>query len=469
MSEQPFAFLTDSALLAGAGTGEFGTAPGGSAPDASGIAAGSSEFAQVLSALEPTQAQGQALPVTPNLDPLANPAAAGTAETAEPLALAPLLHQDPATVADITNRSAPQEVRKPVPAEVALGDLHGRGTHGPRTGHLSTATPLPPSGSTELTLPEADTATELLRPTLASTLASTLAPNLAPTLAPTQPDAPAITLAAANSHPQAQPAAAANASLAGAQDLKAVAADELRSPRPPLVLARTTPQDPVAANADLQISDTAARSVNPATALTALDALRRWAPDQTAPARMSAAAAVGAPAAASGADLSPLLSPSEAISGVTTPAPATGPLATLPQLSGPAGTALAQITDQIQVMVQNDQREARLQLHPRELGVVNIRISLHADQASLVLEASNPELQRELSQHLPRLREAFGQEGLDLSQFSLEQQTQQQEERSSQQSAPRRALMGESPPLELAATAPSPRPTAGTRLLDVFA
>ncbi len=79
-----------------------------------------------------------------------------------------------------------------------------------------------------------------------------------------------------------------------------------------------------------------------------------------------------------------------------------------------------QVADQVRIMIRADQREAQLQLHPRELGAVNIRIALHADQADVSIEASNPDLYRELSTTLPRLRQLFVDEGMGLSQLALD-------------------------------------------------
>ncbi|MFK7955636.1 MAG: flagellar hook-length control protein FliK [Lysobacterales bacterium] len=92
------------------------------------------------------------------------------------------------------------------------------------------------------------------------------------------------------------------------------------------------------------------------------------------------------------------------------------------------GPATGQVSDQVKMMIRSDQREARLQLHPRELGAVNIRIALHADQADVAIEASNPELYRELSSAIPKLRQLFLSEGVGLNQLALDlgQSSQQQ-------------------------------------------
>ncbi len=86
-------------------------------------------------------------------------------------------------------------------------------------------------------------------------------------------------------------------------------------------------------------------------------------------------------------------------------------------LPSPAAT---QVTDQVKMMIRSDQREARVQLHPRELGAVNIRIALQAEQADVAIEASNPELYREFSNNTARLRQLFINEGLGLNQLALD-------------------------------------------------
>ncbi len=127
--------------------------------------------------------------------------------------------------------------------------------------------------------------------------------------------------------------------------------------------------------------------------------------------------------------------PASTVNVTATPAltPTNPELSTaLPTDRSPVQTPPAlQVADQVKMMVQGDQREAQLQLHPRELGAVNIRIALNADQASVSIEASNPDLYRELASALPRLRQLFMEEGMGMAQLALDMGQSQEQERQS--------------------------------------
>jgi flagellar hook-length control protein FliK len=61
-------------------------------------------------------------------------------------------------------------------------------------------------------------------------------------------------------------------------------------------------------------------------------------------------------------------------------------------------------------------REAQLQLHPRNLGLVDVRIVYgHDQQLNVSFSAANPLARDALDAALPRLREMFEQQGLNLA------------------------------------------------------
>ncbi|MEM7705816.1 MAG: flagellar hook-length control protein FliK [Pseudomonadota bacterium] len=132
--------------------------------------------------------------------------------------------------------------------------------------------------------------------------------------------------------------------------------------------------------------------------------------------------------------------PASSVNPTATPAVNTAPAELSTALSTDRSnvqtTPVVQVADQVKMMVKGEQREAQLQLHPRELGAVNIRIALNADQASVSIEASNPDLYRELSSALPRLRQLFMEEGMGMAQLALDMgQSQQQEQQALAQEA----------------------------------
>lgn len=85
-------------------------------------------------------------------------------------------------------------------------------------------------------------------------------------------------------------------------------------------------------------------------------------------------------------------------------------------------------------LAQGDLREAQLQLHPRSLGPVEVRIAYgHEQQLNVSFTAANPLAREALDAALPRLREMFEQQGLNLadaniSQHSFSEQAQQESE-----------------------------------------
>ncbi|NOX76739.1 MAG: hypothetical protein GXP17_09060 [Gammaproteobacteria bacterium] len=75
-------------------------------------------------------------------------------------------------------------------------------------------------------------------------------------------------------------------------------------------------------------------------------------------------------------------------------------------------------------MVGNQLREAQLQLHPRSLGPVEVRIAFGAEQQlSVNFSATNAVAREALEAALPRLREMFDQQGLNLGQADVSRES----------------------------------------------
>jgi len=76
------------------------------------------------------------------------------------------------------------------------------------------------------------------------------------------------------------------------------------------------------------------------------------------------------------------------------------------------------------MMVQHGPRVAYVQLDPPELGALQVRVHLHqGDQVSLSFSAPNAAVKEAIEQHLPRLREMFAEQGLNLSQSDVRDQS----------------------------------------------
>jgi flagellar hook-length control protein FliK len=92
----------------------------------------------------------------------------------------------------------------------------------------------------------------------------------------------------------------------------------------------------------------------------------------------------------------------------------------------------SEIGQRVMMMAKGDLREAQLQLHPRSLGPVEVRIVYgHDHQLNVSFTAANPVARDALDAALPRLREMFDQQGLnlantDISHESFAQQEQRQ-------------------------------------------
>jgi flagellar hook-length control protein FliK len=85
----------------------------------------------------------------------------------------------------------------------------------------------------------------------------------------------------------------------------------------------------------------------------------------------------------------------------------------VPQQVGGRGWDAA-ISDRVMWMLQGEQQFARLKLNPPNLGPLEVRLSVHQDQASVTFLAPQAAVREALEAALPRLREMFDQQSLQL-------------------------------------------------------
>lgn len=85
----------------------------------------------------------------------------------------------------------------------------------------------------------------------------------------------------------------------------------------------------------------------------------------------------------------------------------------VPQQVGGKGWSGA-ITDRISWMVQGEQQFAKLQLNPPHLGPLEVRVSVQQDQASVSFLAQHAAVREAIEAALPRLREMFDQQSMEL-------------------------------------------------------
>ncbi len=100
--------------------------------------------------------------------------------------------------------------------------------------------------------------------------------------------------------------------------------------------------------------------------------------------------------------------------------PVSLPLQHAPQDPGFSG----ELASRLQVFARNGIQEATLQLHPAELGRLQVSISTDGDQARVVFVADNAAARDAIEQSMPRLRELLAQSGLQLAHSDVSGQSQ---------------------------------------------
>ena len=135
-------------------------------------------------------------------------------------------------------------------------------------------------------------------------------------------------------------------------------------------------------------------------------------------------AAESAGQTASGAN-SPLTT-SLAAPGVTTPTGSLETAAPRPvlSLSTPVGeTAWAQeVGSRLQLVVERGNQRAEIRLNPPELGSIEVKVANDGDRTNVTFFAQNATTREALEAALPRLREMFGDSGLQLADANVSQQ-----------------------------------------------
>ncbi len=123
-------------------------------------------------------------------------------------------------------------------------------------------------------------------------------------------------------------------------------------------------------------------------------------------------------------------------SGVTSAAGNPSSASTSPPLGMTLATSIHQpgwdraMGERVVWMVRNNLQQAQIQLNPRDMGPIDIRLSVNADQQTSVTFVANHAATREsLEAALPRLREMFQEAGMELSDSEVSQREHQGEER----------------------------------------
>ncbi|GAB4357208.1 MAG: hypothetical protein Kow0073_15120 [Immundisolibacter sp.] len=133
------------------------------------------------------------------------------------------------------------------------------------------------------------------------------------------------------------------------------------------------------------------------------------------------------PRPSTGMDAGPVAAPALAPTtvGVPAPAPAPAPAATaqVPEFNLVATPGDAQfgpqLGERVLWLVREGMHEARLQLNPRELGPVEVRLSVGDGAAQVSFSAQHAGTAAAVQQSLPQLRDLLAQQGLHLGQAAV--------------------------------------------------
>lgn len=84
------------------------------------------------------------------------------------------------------------------------------------------------------------------------------------------------------------------------------------------------------------------------------------------------------------------------------------------------------LSNRVMVLVNERVSSAKIHLEPSQLGPIQIKITMQNDQASVVFVSHNALTRESIESALPRLREAFEQNGINLADVNVQQQESQQ-------------------------------------------
>lgn len=88
--------------------------------------------------------------------------------------------------------------------------------------------------------------------------------------------------------------------------------------------------------------------------------------------------------------------------------------------------AVEQVSERINMMMAKNLKQIDIRLDPPELGKIQIKLALNQDQASVQFTVNNSQTRDMVEQAMPRLREMMQQQGLQLAQGSVQQDSSSQ-------------------------------------------
>ena len=108
--------------------------------------------------------------------------------------------------------------------------------------------------------------------------------------------------------------------------------------------------------------------------------------------------------------------------------------------------AAGHMRQQVSLMLSQQIQKAEIRLDPAGLGMMQIKIDMQQDQATVQFTVQQHQAKELIEQQLPRLREMLQQQGIQLAEGQVQQQSQQQQQRqlAQQQQQQNQHLAGES-------------------------
>jgi flagellar hook-length control protein FliK len=113
-----------------------------------------------------------------------------------------------------------------------------------------------------------------------------------------------------------------------------------------------------------------------------------------------------------------------------TPAAALQSAALQQPLELQAKHASAMVGERILMMLSQGKQEVTIRLDPSELGSMHIKLQVQQDQLQVAIQTQVGQSREIIEQNLPRLREQLAQQGINLAEASVEQQSNQQQSNS---------------------------------------
>jgi len=124
-----------------------------------------------------------------------------------------------------------------------------------------------------------------------------------------------------------------------------------------------------------------------------------------------------------------LNSPQSLMQNQLTPVPVTQTVQTPP---GQAGWDI-QVGQRLIWMVGNEVKSAEIKLNPAELGPMEVKVRTEGEKVQISIQVQNAPVREAIEQSLPRLREAFSGQGMDLLNVNVSQQGFSQHEQRGEQ------------------------------------